>query len=96
LALLTAVATRLEIMPGAAGSAGHGCLEDSQDADIGGGDFEQSTSQAAPSAWRTEALPPVKSEISPRYKRSAAQRNPSKGLTNTVGIGGHPLRPEQA
>jgi hypothetical protein len=28
--------------------------------------------------------------------RSAARRNPSQGLTNTVGIGGHPLRPEQA
>ena len=27
---------------------------------------------------------------------SAARQNPSKGLTNTVGIGGHPLRPEQA
>jgi hypothetical protein len=83
-------------MPGAAGLPDMVILEDSQDADIGGGDFEQSRSQAAPSAWRTEALAPLKSGILPRYKRSAARRNPSKGLTNTVGIGGHPLRPEQA
>jgi hypothetical protein len=63
-------------------------LFDSQDADIGGGDFEQSSSQAALSAWRTEALAPIKAGISLRYKRLAARRNPSKGLTNTVGIGG--------
>jgi hypothetical protein len=31
-------------MPRAVGSAGHGCLDDSQDADIGGSDFEPSCS----------------------------------------------------
>ena len=39
---------------------------------------------------------PIPEKNATHVTRSAARRNPSKGLTNTVGIGGHPLRPEQA
>jgi hypothetical protein len=47
--------------------------------------------------WHREVcFVPISDINATQLKRSAARQNPSKGLTNTVGIGGHPLRPEQA
>src|SRR5215471_19990888 len=49
----------------------------------------------AESDWHVRFVP-IPEKNATHVTRSAARRNPSKGLTNTVGIGGHPLRPEQA